>query len=247
MGSSKRRNHRPEREKSDWLDDEDEFTLYDQFYKVPGKRHSFSLDFLSKTQKQTIAAVLLFFIVLSAKYSGDPASTAVFHSFQAALSQQNDYTVALNQLVQSVFAGGGNSVAVNKSGPIAVLPLSGTVVNRFGWQVINGQRKYNRGIDIVAPLGTPVLSPLAGRVVNVARDTGYGRFVKIDHGNGLVSLLANFADVSVKTGQWVDKGEQLGTLGFTASYKRPWLHWELRRDNKEIDPESLDIQTDNKL
>ncbi|MDA8441081.1 MAG: M23 family metallopeptidase [Peptococcaceae bacterium] len=197
------------------------------------KRRNFSFDFLSKVQKQTVLAVLLLFVVLSAKYSHDAASVLIFKTFQVALAPTNDYSVALNQLTRGIM-GVEKTVPAAQTGPDAIMPVQGTVVVKFGIG-------SSRGVDLAAPLGTVVVAPMAGTVTVVGNDADRGLYVKIDHGAGLVSLLANFAQLEVRQGQKVDKGSALGMLGLTASYKRPWVHWEVWRANTPIDPQSLNI------
>ncbi len=203
--------------------------------------HRFSLDFLSKIQKQTIAAVMLFFVVLAAKYGSDPASGSIYAMFQAALSPQNDYSVALNEAAKSLLGtGGSNLAASSKNGPMQ-MPVNGTVVSGFGWQVspLDQKNRYNAGIDVAAPLGSSVQAPMAGTVIAVGSEATLGRYVKIDHGSGLTSVLSNLGEVKVKVQQKVNKGDSLGTLGFTAAVQRPWLHWEVRRSNQPVNPQSL--------
>ncbi len=244
MGFSDRRwDKDPEEDKgwnrtSYWADDErDKLTPL----KKNLQNRRFSLDFLSKIQKQTIAAVMLFFVVLASKYSGDPASGTIYAIFGAALSPQNDYSVALNDAAKNLLGSGGNTLAAAaKNGPMQ-MPVNGSVVSGFGWQVspLDQKNRYNTGIDVAAPLGSSVQAPMAGTVVKVGSEATLGRYVKIDHGGGLISVLSNLGEVKVKDQQKVNKGDVLGTLGFTAAVQRPWLHWEVRRSNQPLNPQSL--------
>lgn len=202
----------------------------------------FSLEFLSKMQKQTIVAVMLFLVVLAAKYSGDPASGAVLGAFRSALSPANDYSTALNDMAKNVFGGGGGQlVTAVKNGSALAMPLDGTVASGFGWQTSasDQEKRFNNGIYLAAPLGTQVHAPMTGKVTKMGTDPVLGRYVKIDHGSGLTSLIANLGEFGVNAQQTVNKGDSIGTLGFSAALKRPWLYWEVRRNNQPIDPLSL--------
>ena len=222
-----------------WTDEDEEEDPYPSTNNKKLGPRKFSLDFLSKVQKQTIAAVLLFFVVLSAKYDNDLTSGLIYGTFRTALSPQNDYSLVLNEWVKD-FASGEKLVSATNNGNM-LMPVNGNVINGFGWQVspLDQEKRYNTGIDIAASLGTYVQAPQAGTIVKVGSDAVWGRYVKIDHGNGYTSLLSNFGEVSIKVLQKVKKGDQLGTLGFTAAVKRPWLHWEVRRNNQPVDPQSM--------
>ena len=215
-----------------------------QYRPIKGKKmdpsRKFSLDFLSKFQKQSIAAVLLFFVVLAAKYNGDITSTLVLDTFKGALSAQSDYSMALSDWVRD-FAVGDKLVSGLKGREAFLAPVSGTVVNRFGWQVSgsNKQKVYNTGIDLAAPLGSTIQAPQDGKVSKVGIDAVRGKYITIEHSNGYSSFLGNFAQVGVKAQQQVKKGDPLGTLGLTSAVKRPWFFWEVLKNNQPIDPETL--------
>ena len=85
-------------------------------------------------------------------------------------------------------------------------------------------------------LGSPVVSPAAGVVTTVGQDAQLGKIIKLDFGDGWTSVLGNFGDISVVKGQKVTKGSALGTVGLSAPIKKPWLHFELRKDNVPVNP-----------
>lgn len=86
-------------------------------------------------------------------------------------------------------------------------------------------------IDIGGDQGDPILAADNGVVVYAGwNDLGYGEMVVIDHGAGWQSLYAHLATVSVKCGQEVYRGDQLGTMGSTGQSTGPHLHFEMRSD-----------------
>lgn len=93
------------------------------------------------------------------------------------------------------------------------------------------------GMDITAPLGTPIY-PLKGGVVvrmeNLKWD--YGRCVYIDHGNGLITLYAHMGKVFVEEGETVTTDKPIGEVGVTGRTTGPHLHFELRKDDKAVNP-----------
>jgi murein DD-endopeptidase MepM/ murein hydrolase activator NlpD len=84
------------------------------------------------------------------------------------------------------------------------------------------------GVDFAAPVGTPVLAALAGRVVLAEPLSGYGLTVVLDHGQGLQTLYAHLQVIGVTAGSQIDQGGELGLVGMTGVATGPHLHFELR-------------------
>jgi murein DD-endopeptidase MepM/ murein hydrolase activator NlpD len=99
---------------------------------------------------------------------------------------------------------------------------------------------WHSGIDLAAARGTPVMATLPGIVTVVLSATGYGLHVIIDHGGGLSSLYGHLNTVIVVSGDYVDAGEVIGTVGSTGNASGPHLHFEIRRDGIPEDPR-LDV------
>lgn len=118
----------------------------------------------------------------------------------------------------------------------------GRIVGVFGSQrILNGVPKnIHNGIDISAPTGTDVYA-MADGIVRIAEENFYynGTFVLIDHGQGLSSVYLHFSKLSVKTGDFVKKGQKIGEVGTTGRSTGPHLHWGVNWYNKMIDPNSL--------
>ena len=134
-------------------------------------------------------------------------------------------------------------VHVEASPPIAMklLPANGPESTPFGAQrIVNGQpRSPHTGIDIAAPEGTPVMAPLAGKVLYVGNMYLNGNTVVIGHGRGLVSVLSHMADIKVSENQWVKAGELVGHVGQTGRATGPHLHWSVRFHEARINPHAL--------
>jgi septal ring factor EnvC (AmiA/AmiB activator) len=117
-------------------------------------------------------------------------------------------------------------------------PVGGTVEVGFG-KVVNP--KFNtvtaqKGWDIRAPEGLAVTAVAKGQVVYAGWLRGYGNVLIVDHGGGFHSLVAHLGSLSRGTGEAVEAGEQLGTVGDTGSLKGPFLYFEIRQDGEAIDP-----------
>jgi murein DD-endopeptidase MepM/ murein hydrolase activator NlpD len=111
----------------------------------------------------------------------------------------------------------------------------------FGWPIggIITQQFWtgHRAIDIGVHLGTPVLASDSGYVVLVANDdSGYGKHVMINHGNGFETLYAHLSVILVTPGQTVRKGQSLGLSGSTGRSTGPHLHFEIRYYGQQRNP-----------
>jgi len=109
----------------------------------------------------------------------------------------------------------------------------------------SGGRRH-RGIDLVAPLGSPVKAFRSGTVVQVGTHRGLGRFVVIEHRHQLTSLYAHLATTGVAVGERVKQGAVIGTVGKTGNAHHPWItphvHFEIVRGGQPVDPATLGVQ-----
>lgn len=123
-------------------------------------------------------------------------------------------------------------------------PTSGPVSSVYGVKrYYNGKFAndyYHRGVDYAAPLGTPVVSPAAGRIVLVGRERKgfelHGNTVGIDHGQGVMSILIHLNRIDVQEGQSVAASQRIGTVGTTGGSTGPHLHWGLYVQGEAVDP-----------
>jgi murein DD-endopeptidase MepM/ murein hydrolase activator NlpD len=95
------------------------------------------------------------------------------------------------------------------------------------------------GVDIAMPRGTPVVATASGIVTQVKRSdlqAGYGNYIDIDHGNGVVTRYAHLEDISVNHGSKIIKGAVIGTVGTSGGSVAPHLHYEIICDGKNTDP-----------
>lgn len=96
---------------------------------------------------------------------------------------------------------------------------------------------FHTGVDLAAPLGTPVLAAADGIVVSVAHTrVGYGNYVMIAHGGGVITLYAHLMDTYVNVGDRVTRGKRIGSEGSTGLSTGPHLHFEVRINDQVTDP-----------
>ncbi|MBC8536918.1 LysM peptidoglycan-binding domain-containing M23 family metallopeptidase [Feifania hominis] len=112
-------------------------------------------------------------------------------------------------------------------------PLSGTITSRFG---VKRGKSYHTGLDIAAKRGTVIVAADGGTVTFAGWSGNYGKLVKIDHGNGLVTYYAHCDTLLVSKGDKVAKGESIAKVGSTGNSTGPHLHLEVRKNGKPVNP-----------
>jgi len=138
-------------------------------------------------------------------------------------------------------------LAKNKSKMLASIPAIQPVANKdlkrmtsgYGYRIhpIYKTRKMHYGMDYSAKVGTEIYATGDGVISKVKRSKrGYGNYVKINHGFGYETLYAHMSRYIVKKGQKVKRGEVIGYVGNSGISTAPHLHYEVRKDNKKINP-----------
>lgn len=102
-----------------------------------------------------------------------------------------------------------------------------------------GVPSSHSGIDLAVPLGTPIRSSMAGRVVYAGFSNIYGNYVIINHGNGYQTLYGHMYKILTRVGQYIEQGTQIGLVGSTGYSTGPHLHFSVYKDGKLIDPLSV--------
>ncbi len=123
------------------------------------------------------------------------------------------------------------------------LPVANyTKTTNFGAQrILNGEpKKPHYGVDMAAPVGTPILAPADGIVSLSDADLYFeGAMVLLDHGQGLISMYLHVNEIMVEPGQTVKRGEQIATVGSKGRSTGPHLCWRLKWRNRNLDPELI--------
>jgi peptidoglycan hydrolase-like protein with peptidoglycan-binding domain len=112
-------------------------------------------------------------------------------------------------------------------------PMSSHAINSpFGPR---GER-WHTGIDLPAPLGTPVYAARSGEVVWAGWLDGYGFLVTVAHGHGERSMYAHLSRIDVRVGVWIGQGVRVGLVGATGDATGPHLHFEVRVRGACVNP-----------
>lgn len=111
-------------------------------------------------------------------------------------------------------------------------PVEGPVISTFG------QRRsgWHGGIDIKAPLGTPVWAAAAGVVIASGVESDYGLVVKIEHRRGFVTVYAHNDVNLVEVGDRIDAGEMIALVGRTGRATTHHVHFEIRHEGQAYNP-----------
>ncbi len=122
------------------------------------------------------------------------------------------------------------------------LPASFDMISSpFGYRrdPINGRGAMHAGLDFRGSIGTPIHAAARGTVSFVGRRGGYGNVVEIRHGNGLMTRYAHMSKTLAKRGQKVAAGEVVGKIGNSGRSTGPHLHFEVRINNRAVDPRTM--------
>ena len=121
-------------------------------------------------------------------------------------------------------------------------PAHGRISGIYGSQrILNGEpRQPHFGIDVAAPVGTPVVAPAAGTVTLAEPDLYYsGGTLIVDHGHGVSSTFLHLDRIDVAVGTVVEAGQQIATLGATGRVTGPHLDWRVNWFDQRLDPALL--------
>ncbi|MEP0959423.1 M23 family metallopeptidase [Microcoleus sp. FACHB-1515] len=129
----------------------------------------------------------------------------------------------------------------NNTAMVFPLSIPAAITSVFGWRIhpIAGTRRFHSGIDLGAPMGTPVLAAYSGQVASADWMGGYGLTVMLNHDleardrdsfrqPTAQTLYPHMSELFVQPGQWVNQGEVIGRVGSTGYSTGPHLHFEYR-------------------
>tara|TARA_B100000700_G_scaffold72180_1_gene80433 strand:+ start:788 stop:1681 length:894 start_codon:yes stop_codon:yes gene_type:complete len=121
----------------------------------------------------------------------------------------------------------------------SIMPVESAYLgSQYGYRTdpIDGKRRMHRGQDFAVNLNTPVLATGDGVVTKAQYDSGWGRYVKIDHGYGYETIYAHLYKINVKKGQKVKRGDVIGKSGNSGRAAGFHLHYEVHKNKKVDDP-----------
>lgn len=158
---------------------------------------------------------------------------SVFDQVQSIGNRANSNALELQKLLSSL----SQQKSLLASIPSAT-PLDGWITSGFGPRVspFTGQKTMHKGIDVAAPIGTPIFAPADGVVIFSGAKAGFGNFIMLAHGYGVVSRYGHNAQNMVQPGQKVKRGDQIATVGMSGRSTGPHLHYEILVNGRYADP-----------
>ena len=120
----------------------------------------------------------------------------------------------------------------------SIIPVQGWLIRGFDYQVdpFTNEIKMHEGLDIAAPLGTPIVAPADGTIKFAGHKEGFGLTLQIDHGYGFITLYAHCQRLKVTNGMTVKRGDIIAYVGNTGKSTGPHLHYEVRLSQTPINP-----------
>ncbi len=179
---------------------------------------------------------------------GGPAVSDIEGEPGSAMRRSAEIRVDLNALIRradllaSSFKEAADSLAVHSARLAAtpsIMPTQGWLSSAFSSMrshpILHIARPHE-GIDVTAPMGTPIEAPAAGVVRDAGWEAGYGNTIVIDHGFGTVTKFAHASKIMVREGQRVSRGQRIALVGNTGLATGPHLHYEVHVNGRPVDP-----------
>jgi murein DD-endopeptidase MepM/ murein hydrolase activator NlpD len=180
---------------------------------------------------------------------GGPASgSETADATTPGLRRAQEVRVDLNGLIRranllaSSFDAAADSLKSHKERLAAtpsIMPTRGWLTSAFSSMrshpVLHVARPHE-GIDVSAPMGTPIEAPAAGVVRSAGWEAGYGHTVEIDHGYGIMTRFAHASRLLVRQGNRVARGEKIALVGNSGLATGPHLHYEVHVNGRAVNP-----------
>ena len=115
----------------------------------------------------------------------------------------------------------------------------GKINNEFGFRrnPFGGRTyEFHAGMDIDGERGDQVIAAANGTIIKAEWQGGYGNMIEVDHGNGLITRYGHLSKIEIAVGDVVQRGQLIGLVGSTGRSTGPHLHYELRLNDKAINP-----------
>jgi hypothetical protein len=121
----------------------------------------------------------------------------------------------------------------------SIMPTKGWLTSAFAAERVHPilhMARPHEGIDVAAPMGAEIEAPAAGVVTQVTWEDGYGNYLTIDHGYGVVTKYAHCSKILVGRGMRVKRGQKIALVGSTGLATGPHLHYEIWVNGKPVNP-----------
>lgn len=118
------------------------------------------------------------------------------------------------------------------------MPLEGEITSPFGYREhpTTGERTFHYGIDIAAAYGSRILAAADGTVLETGTDRAYGKYVILDHGNGVTTFYGHCSKILVSKGKKVTANTAIAKVGNSGISTGSHLHFEIRNGDIKVNP-----------
>ena len=167
-----------------------------------------------------------------AEEQAEATSDSAEGNLETSETEQNEQVVELTQMEQDAL--------YIKNSINFIKPVEGVISSKFGLRnpTVETVPKNHTGTDIAANLGTPIVSATDGTVILASSEGDYGNHLKIQV-NDIVILYAHCKELLVKEGDVIQQGQAIATVGSTGNSTGPHLHFEIRYQDRYVDPELI--------
>lgn len=159
-----------------------------------------------------------------------------FSQLAGELTEESSITAWENSALQKLWENDPQRfLSIPSEYPVATAEVSsdfGARTNPFR----SRRAEVHHGVDLTGDVGTEVYAAGNGTVVFAAWDAGYGRLIKIDHGNGLVTWYGHNYRMLVKKGQEINRGDKIALMGSSGRSTGPHVHFAIQKDGEFISP-----------
>jgi murein DD-endopeptidase MepM/ murein hydrolase activator NlpD len=165
----------------------------------------------------------------------------LFGQMRTLEDEANQQALALQQLLSTL----SQQKTLLASIP-SITPVNGWITSGFGHRVspFTGEKSMHRGLDIAAPVGTPITAPASGVVIFSGTKDGFGNFIMIAHGYGIVTAYGHNHQNMVTVGQQITRGDAIATVGMSGRTTGPHLHYEIIVDGNPDNPKKFILDFD---
>lgn len=173
---------------------------------------------------------------IAALWDGDPADMVA-----SELQQENEHAPLVSGTAARLPPQGATAVNL-RTNHIPCPPLSeGTLTSGYGYRDDpTGQgEQFHHGVDIAAPYGTPIAAIFYGTVTAVGEEATLGRYVVLDHGDGMQIMYAHCAEIIASQGTVVRGGETVALVGSTGDSTGDHVHIQVASDGLIYNPTAV--------
>jgi murein DD-endopeptidase MepM/ murein hydrolase activator NlpD len=195
---------------------------------------------ISRQHKEQIASLETLANEVSVAYGINKQGSSVSHDTLIAGSSIKESVAEYNFLKSASFGGIYHRYAYQWQSHTqpSLWPIDGVLRSSFGGRSdpLSGEGEFHTGIDISAPIGTPVHVTADGVVVSAGWSNGYGKLIVVDHGNGYQTYYAHLSRFLAVPGEEVGCGQVIAYSGATGRATGPHIHYEVRLAGTPVNP-----------